>query len=479
MGERSTIPLISLIVLVLLPAVFLAGVWQLAEANVPPPTTTTTTTAPPPPVEELTTNLLSFRRDPVPIADAAAQREQEALTAALTADLSEQMGEGTCLSLRRGDETLTEVYPDAPLIPASNMKLLVAAVALDVLGPDFRFTTELRSIAPVGGVIAGDLYVVGGGDPVLVTAGHVDPQTYPAFNTTTLEPLVDQLVAAGITRIDGDVVGNASRYDDEFRVPSWGDEITNLDAGPYDALLVNDGLIGNGDYGLVPAQSAANIVDDLVRAKGIVVGGSSRHDELPADVALTTLATLESLPLDEILVELLHTSDNNTAELIVKEIGYQARGEGTRAAGLAVIAERLAGWGIASPVAVLDDGSGLSRVNRLTCPMLSSVLAISPVAAELRDLLPVAARDGTLADDFVGTPADGELQAKTGTLTGVKALSGVMDGADDEPIEFAMVLNGEGVDDPAVYEPYWQALVETIAQFPIIVEADPERFAPR
>jgi D-alanyl-D-alanine carboxypeptidase/D-alanyl-D-alanine-endopeptidase (penicillin-binding protein 4) len=241
--------------------------------------------------------------------------------------------------------------------------------------------------------------------------------------------------------------------------------------------MVNDGMIGNGNYGLVPAQSAANIVDDLVRARGIAVAGSSRHADAPPD--LVVHATVESLPLTDILIELLHTSDNNTAELLLKEIGYQARGDGTRPAGAAVVGEYLATWGIASPVVLLDDGSGLSRQNRLTCDVLSGVLALAPIADELRSVLPVAARDGTLADEFVGTPADGELQAKTGTLSGVKALSGVMDGADDEPVEFALVMNGDGVEDPAVYEPYWQTLVDVIAAYPADVEPDPDRFEPR
>lgn len=467
----------SLIVLLLIPVVVLAGVWQLAEANEPPSTTTTTTTEPPAPVAELTTDILSFRREPVPLAVDAAERAEAALDEATFAELTELFGQGACVTLRRGDEVLTEVAADAPLIPASNMKLLVAAVALEVLGPEFRFSTQLMGPPLSDTVVPGDLYVVGGGDPVLVTADHADPHTYPAINTTTLEPLVDQLVTAGVTRIEGDIVGDASRYDDEFAVPSWGDDITNYDAGPYDALLVNDGQIGNGDYGLVPAQSAANIVDDLIRARGIAVSGASRHDTAPAD--LVVHATLESAPLTDVLVELLHTSDNNTAELLLKEIGFQARGEGTRPAGAAVVGEHLAMWGVASPVAVLDDGSGLSRQNRLTCDVLSGVLALSPVTDQLRPLLPVAARDGTLADELVGTPADGELQAKTGTLTGVKALTGVMDGADDDPVEFALVLNGDGVEDPSVYEPYWQTLVDVIAAYPAQVEPDPEGFGPR
>lgn len=477
--SRPGLPLASLVVLLSMPAILLAGMWQLADANAPPATTTTSTTVPPPAVEEMTTDLLSPRRAPLQLAVAVAARESEQQLALITSELTDMLGPGTCVVLRRDDTVIAEVAAAEGLVPASNMKLLVAAVALDVLGTDFRFRTELRSVVPVDGVVTGDLYVTGGGDPVLVTDGHVDPLKYPAVNTTLLDPLVDQLVEAGIVRVDGDVVGDASRYDDEFTVSSWGDDITNADAGPYDALLVNDGLLANGDYGLVPAQSAANIVADLIRARGIVVTGSSRHAVPPADLPLAALGVVESEPLPEILVELLHTSDNNTAEMLLKEIGYATRGEGTRAAGIAAIAERLASWGLIPPAGVIDDGSGLSRVNRLTCTTLSSLLASSPVVDDLLSVMPVAGRDGTLADAFLGTPAEGEMVAKTGTLTGVKALSGVMDGADDEPVQFSLILTGEGVDDPAVYEPYWTALVDVIAQYPVVVEPNPEHFAPR
>ena len=88
---------------------------------------------------------------------------------------------------------------------------------------------------------------MGGGDPVLVTADVADPRPYPAVNTTALETLADRLAALGVTRIEGDVIGDGSRYDDELRVPTWDDTIGSGVGGPYDALLVNDGLIDGDD----------------------------------------------------------------------------------------------------------------------------------------------------------------------------------------------------------------------------------------
>ena len=352
----------------LVPALLIGGVWGYADANVPPPTTTTTTTLPPGrELVPLDTDLLSFRRHPTPLAvrqaDAASKSELEQRLAGV----DESFDDTTCLRIVDDGAVLADFGTPGPLIPASNQKVLVAAVALDVLGADHRFRTELRSARPVDGVVPGDVYLVGGGDPVLWTDGVTDPLRYPAFNTTSLDDLADRLVQLGITTIGGDVVGDGSRYDDEFRAPSWGDDITNVDAGPYDALLVNDGLIGNGNYGLDPSRSAARAFVDLLAERGIAVEGSAANAETPADAELTTLAFIESEPLEDVLVELLHTSDNNTAELMVKEIGYAATGEGTRTAGLAVVRDRLASWAVPLAGVELQDGSGLSRDNRLTC----------------------------------------------------------------------------------------------------------------
>ncbi len=477
--SRRVVSIGILTAIALAPAVALAGIWQYAAANVPPPTTTTTTTLPPPAEKELATDLLSLRRHPAPLAERAAADESAAAFTSRAAALTDDIGPGSCIRLVDDDDVIAEVDPLRPVIPASNMKLPVAAVALEVLGADHRFRTELRSVAPVDGVVPGDVYLVGGGDPVLRTMDVPDPLTYPAFNTTALEPLADQLVALGITTIDGDIVGDGSRYDDEFRSPTWGDEITNRDAGPYDALLVNDGQIGNGNYGLEPNRAAARVFFDLVVARGIAVTGSADNEARPAGADLTALALIESAPLTEVLVEMLHTSDNNTAELMVKEIGYVATGEGTRQAGLDTIRATLNRWQVPTDGLELYDGSGLSRLNRLTCAALVGVLADAPVADELRALLPVAGRDGTLAEQLMGTEAEGELQAKTGTLSDVKALSGSQRAHDRSRVDFAVVLNGDGVDAVEIYEPIWKRLVALIDDYPIVVEPDPVRFAPR
>ena len=328
-------------------------------------------------------------------------------------------------------------------------------------------------------MIDGDIYLVGGGDPVLRTSDVPDPLPYPAFNTTDLEALVDRMVILGITAVTGDIIGDGSRYDDEFRAPSWGPDITNIDAGPYDALLVNDGLIADGNYGLNPSRSAARIFYDLMVARGITITGIPANESRPVDAGFTTLALIESDPLTEVLVEMLHTSDNNTAEMLVKEIGYVAAGQGSRVAGLGAIRTALAAWGVPLEGVDLHDGSGLSRENRVTCAALAAVMSSTPVSDELRGLLPVAGRDGTLARQLLGTEAEGRLQAKTGTLTDVKALTGSQPSDSRVRVDFSLVLNGEGVDDLAAYEPVWKRIVALIDDYPIVIEPDTDLFDPR
>ncbi len=476
---RGALPIAVLVGLAAVPLVLIGGVWQYAEAKTPPPTTTTTTTLPPEPRKRLSTDLLSFRRHPMPLAEVVADDASAAELAEAVGGLTAAIGSASCVQIAQNETVIVTTDPAVSVIPASNQKLFVAAVALELLGSDYTFRTELQSVAPVLGAIVGDVFLVGGGDPVLRTADVPDPLPYPAINTTALELLADQLVVLGITTIDGNLVGDGGRYDDEFRAPSWPDEISNFDAGPYDALLVNDGLISNDNYGLNPSRSAARVFLDLVLARGIVVTGSAGNFARPTDANLTTLALVNSKPLTEILVEMLHTSDNNTAEMLVKEIGFVATGQGTRQAGLDTIRATLERWGVPVGGLQLSDGSGLSRENRTTCVTLAALLNAIPVAGQLKALLPVAGRDGTLGGQFVGTPAEGVLAAKTGTLTGVKALTGEQPARVGAPVTFSVVLNGDHVDDDLVYRPVWNELIELIDSFPFVVAPAVDRFEPK
>jgi serine-type D-Ala-D-Ala carboxypeptidase/endopeptidase (penicillin-binding protein 4) len=466
-------PVALLVAVVVVPAVVLFALWRwaAAEARGADPAPDAAATAPEPPAPALHTPLLSFRRAPAVLARALSLDELSAAVAKFGTTLDAT----SCVDVSLDGIPVGAARPELPVIPASNQKLLVAAVALDVLGADHRFRTEVRGAAPAGGVVAGDLYLVGGGDPLLTSASYpVEDDVNPVTHPTSLDALADAVVAAGVRRVEGAVVGDASRYDDERYVPSWSEDIRGVEAGPYDALLVNDARVtGDARRAADPAEAAAREFTELLAARGVSVGGTPAAGAAPAEAEL--LGEVKSAPLSAVIGEMLATSDNNTAEMLVKEIGLAAGGAGTRAAGLEVMRATLKRWGVPLSGVVLADGSGLSNDNRASCATFVAVLdhagARSPLAAGLA----VAGRSGTLADVFVDSPVTGRLRAKTGTLgnapfdadpPAVKALSGYLP-AGGEAIEFSLLLNGPGpLTDQSQYRPVWDALVDVLASYP-------------
>ena len=149
--------------------------------------------------------------------------------------------------------------------------------------------------------------------------------------------------------------------------------------------------------------------------RGITVGGEAVADTAPADPV--ELAAIESAPLTDVVGEMLANSDNNTAELLVKELGFADAGTGTREAGLAVIARTLAEWSIDTAPMVLADGSGLSLDNRVTCTVLLSVLQRSSLDGPIGAGLPIAGQTGTLSEIFVDHPIAGRLRARPARST--------------------------------------------------------------
>lgn len=469
-ADHETAPLAVLVGIALIPALLLGLLWwwasgQRSSSSEPPPTTAT---APPAPGPALNTPLLSFRRTPGLLARnlslSGFQQEVDAFTG--------ELNDTSCVAVELDGIAVGATNEDLPLIPASNQKILTGAVALEVLGADYTYTTELRGPAVAGGVVPGDLYLVGGGDPLL-TSSTIAPETYPVENPTSLDALADALAAAGVTRIDGAVRGDGSRYDDEFFAPSWGQELHGIEAGPYDALLVNDARVTGDDQRVGdPNQGAARELVQLLQARGITVAGGPGTGTAPADA--TVLGSVTSAPMSTVVAEMMSASDNNTAEMLVKEIGVVASQQGTREAGLAAMNATLTEWGYTGNV--LADGSGLSNDNRTTCATLLGLLAAGSPDSPLGVGLPIAGETGTLADVFVGTSVEGRLRAKTGTLgnppynadpPAVKSLSGYLPVDETSTITFALILNGSGtLSDQSVYRPIWNSLADALASYP-------------
>jgi D-alanyl-D-alanine carboxypeptidase/D-alanyl-D-alanine-endopeptidase (penicillin-binding protein 4) len=264
----------------------------------------------------------------------------------------------------------------------------------------------------------------------------------PPLHPTSVEALADSLKAAGITTITGSVVGDGSRYDDERHPPGWGTSVTTTGDGvPVGALVIDDSMTEKGSIAADPTAFAAAAFSDVLTARGISVGRASSTGAAPADA--TTLASADSGKLADVLNEMLATSDNLTAEMMVKEVGLKVAGKGTRVDGLAAIMAKVASWGVPTDGFVMDDGSGLSRTNRVTCAGMLAVLQRGTATDLVGAGMAVAGQSGSTLDGrFEETGLSGVLRGKTGSLRGVKALCGYFPAAGGE-VQFVLILNGD------------------------------------
>lgn len=424
----------------------------------------------------LSTSVLDYRRVPDGVARSASTNQLEAELANVLPFLNEN----SCAAISVDGTPVGGVNESLSVIPAGTVKLIIGAVALEVLGPDYTFTTTVRLPAvDEDGVVDGDIYLVGGGDPLLTSDDYpIEADSYPAFATTSLDVLVDQLKDAGVRRVNGAVIGDGTRYDDEFTIAAWGDDVEPTEAGPYDALLVNDArVLGRSSVQSDPNAAAAREFQRLLTAGGIRVNNGSESGT--ASPLAPVVATVESQPLSEVVGEMLTNNDNNTAEMLLKELGFAGTGRGNRFAGLGVVDDTLTSWEIPLDGVRILDGSGLTPTNQVTCDALLAVLQQSRGTAVATGL-PIAAQTGTLRDEFVNTDIAGRLFAKTGTLgnppaelppLASKALAGYVPGGNGSTIEFVLILNETEITDD-VYRLFWALFTERFATFPDVPERD-------
>jgi D-alanyl-D-alanine carboxypeptidase/D-alanyl-D-alanine-endopeptidase (penicillin-binding protein 4) len=393
----------------------------------------------------LVTPVLSLRRFAPELVRLRAETSLRESLDALLADRSlAPWTKGTCLVALAGDRVVYARRADAPVIPASTLKLLTATAALRVLGPTTRLTTLVKGDrAPAGGVLTGDLQVVGGGDPIIETDEDAAKNPRQPVVRTRLEAIVKAVQDAGITHVTGGVRADESRYDSQRTRPGWKASYqSDGDVAPLSALLVDDAQLPNGGPAGNPPLHFAQVLTAKLRALGVAVDGQPSVGKAGNG---PVLASVDSLPIDEVVGELLRESDNTTAELLVKEMGRRATGGdavGTTDAGLAAVRTALGGAGLDLTGLEEHDGSGLDRADRATCSLLAGSLAKAGRRSLIAESLPIAGRTGTLQKRFVGTSVEGRLRAKTGTLNGVAALAGWVDPIEDgQPLAFAVVSN--------------------------------------
>jgi D-alanyl-D-alanine carboxypeptidase/D-alanyl-D-alanine-endopeptidase (penicillin-binding protein 4) len=395
----------------------------------------------------LATPVLSARRVPELV---RAHIADERLRAAVAPVLATAPAD-SCLLVSSGGRPVVAVRSDRPMVPASTQKLLVAAAVLETFGGDHRLqTTASAAAAPEGGVVAGDLYLVGGGDPLLTTPGYQLTFENPAQLSSDYGQLADRLVAAGVREVRGGVVGDESRYDALRSVPTWPARYQmEGHVGPLGALMVNDGSDGfttdpdQGErvrYPGEPAVLAAETLITLLERRGVqVVGGASAGR---APEGAVEVAALPSRPVSELVSELIADSDNTTAELLVKELGRERFGSGTTVDGLNAVQEILHAAGLPTSGLATVDGSGLDLGNRLTCDLLVAALDQAGAGSVVGTSLAVAGETGTLRRRMRDTPAQGRVHGKTGTLNTVNALAGFADTVGGGQLTFAYLING-------------------------------------
>jgi D-alanyl-D-alanine carboxypeptidase/D-alanyl-D-alanine-endopeptidase (penicillin-binding protein 4) len=403
-----------------------------------------------------TTPVLSPRRVPALLAAPAADRR---LSEGLAGLLGRQPGVA-CLTVSSAGRALYLDDPDLPLVPASLVKLVTAVAALEVLGPDHVFRTALvAATPPVDGRITGDAWIVGGGDPVLATTDYLARFRNQPQTATLLEGFADGLVAAGVRAIDGRLLGDASRYDADRYPDAWPARFVDQDqSGPLSALTVNDGWVAfpplpdlavpDETPAADPAAHAAEVLGGQLAARGVTVGGTGAG---PAPAGAVEVAAAESPPLTEIVGHLLRESDNQTAELLLKEIALARGRPPTTADGVAVANEVVAGLGLPVAGSLAVDGSGLGDGNLLSCALVEAILLRSGPESAIGRGLAVAGETGTLSRRFLGVEATGRLSAKTGTLNQVTSLAGFVDTIPGTSLSFAYIANlgaGDVVDAP-------------------------------
>lgn len=390
---------------------------------------------------------------------------------------------------------------DELLNPASNVKILTTAAALARLGPDFRYPTEVVFGGPLeNGVLKGNLYLRGKGDPSLTTE--------------RLYRIVRQLRHLGLREVQGNLVADDTYFDSLYEGPGWeqddsdrpymaGAGALSLNLNAIEILVFPGEAVGEkarvvvepgSDYLVVenqvvttaprsrsrivatseplgnkqrivvrgrlarghdkvvtyrrishPPLFTAHTFRQILSEQGIAVKGKVLLGETPSGLKTTFTDWSEPLPL---LVHRLNKwSQNHMAEMLLKTLGAETFGApGTWAKGVSAVETFLAeDVGIPRGSMVLRNGSGLNDTNRASARQILQVLEWawkqSNIAPELLTSLPIAGVDGTTRNRLVGTLGEGRVRAKTGTLQNVTALSGYATAPNGRNYAFAIIVN--------------------------------------
>lgn len=301
-------------------------------------------------------------------------------------------------------------------IPASNQKLLMSMALFASLDPSTTIATTAASKASVvASVLNGNLYVLGHGDPSITGGGKFGDQL--PFEPTQLGDLARAIQTAGITRIEGQVIGSTGFFGRDWFAPGWKADFAEKYVALPSALAFEGNSEGDKHISDPETRAAASLTRKLEKI-GVSVAGKPTAGKPPA--GLTDVAAVYSPTLSVLARYMNRQSSNFFAEVLGKRLAVERSGiPGTIAKGAAAIASWAARLGVKL---IAHDSSGLSYQNKAAPGGIVRLLGHAedqPWGETLRETLP-AANEGTLEDRFNGV----RLRAKTGTLEDVSALSG-------------------------------------------------------
>lgn len=302
------------------------------------------------------------------------------------------------------------------LRPASTMKLVTAITALDCLGTNYHYTTSLLYKGDITDhTLQGNLYCVGGLDP--------------SFSDTDLDAFAQSVKEQGIDTICGSIIADNTLKD----TLKWGDGWCWDDDNP----ILRPLLVNRKDNFLMQFINALSRHDIVL--KDITIKEGKADEE-------ATLLSQHKSSIDQILLRMMKDSDNLYAESLYYQIAAQRNHPGK-----VLYAQRqekalIERTGLNSSRYKLADGSGLSLYNYLSAECLLRLLRYAyqhkPIYKHLLPSLPIAGEDGTLKKRMIDTHAEGNVQAKTGTLTGIISLAGYCSASNGHRLCFAIINQG-------------------------------------
>ncbi|WP_308120833.1 D-alanyl-D-alanine carboxypeptidase/D-alanyl-D-alanine endopeptidase [Paractinoplanes bogorensis] len=354
------------------------------------------------------------------------------------------------------DQVLYARNADTMTTPASTTKLLTAAAVLDARGPSYRLSTRV-----VAGSTPGEVVLIGGGDPTLATAKNA---LFPG--AARLDLLADQVKKALGTTRPTSLLYDISLFSGPETARGWdSNDIAYGQVSRIQALMVNAGRVRpiHNEFGGDPRSS--NPADAAAKAFARMLGvpaSAVKKGTAPATASTPPSSTGEIAPGDQLgvvqsppMVQLtdwmLGMSDNTAAEVLGRQVAIADGKPGTFDDGTEAIIKRVGDLGLPSDEANLYDASGLSRNNGISPTLLTELLAFAasgqqPALSSMFGGLPVAGWSGTMLKRFVSPQPNqvgqGIVRAKTGTLSGVNTMAGVLTTADGRLLVFAIMASG-------------------------------------